>query len=296
MSSLRAALIALFAASVAMAAVMVALVVSSDHESAKELAATLGPFIGLSFCGTGVFAWLRRPHNRFGALMTGVGFAWFLSALTEANDPWVYTLGVYLGPLYLVLVGHMLLAFPSGRLETTAARTLIAVAYLDALLVQLPYFFLNGDISGDRPRAGQRVGHHRQPRQRAGLRDRRAAGRRRADLLARRAAVPEAQGRHAAAAAGDGAGAVDRRRADVHAGGREPPAPHRRLEPDRRGPERRVADRLRGPAVGLRRSACCARATAAPARSATSSSASTPRASRASRCATRSPTRSATAR
>jgi signal transduction histidine kinase len=148
MSSLRAALIALFAASVAMAAVMVALVVSSDHESSPELAATLGPFIGLSFCGTGVFAWLRRPHNRFGALMTGVGFAWFLSALTEANDPWVYTLGVYLAPLYLVLVGHMLLAFPSGRLETTAARALIAVAYLDALLVQLPYFFLNGDISG----------------------------------------------------------------------------------------------------------------------------------------------------
>jgi signal transduction histidine kinase len=148
MSSLRAALIALFAASVAMAAVMVALVVSSDHESSKELAATLGPFIGLSFCGTGVFAWLRRPHNRFGALMTGVGFAWFLSALTESNDPWVYTLGVYLGPLYLVLVGHMLLAFPSGRLETTAARTLIVIGYLDALLVQLPYFFLNGDISG----------------------------------------------------------------------------------------------------------------------------------------------------
>jgi signal transduction histidine kinase len=148
MSSLRAALIALFAASVAMAAVMVALVVSSDHQTSKELAATLGPFIGLSFCGTGVFAWLRRPHNRFGALMTGVGFAWFLSALTEANDPWVYTLGVYLGPLYLVLVGHMLLAFPSGRLETTAARTLIVIGYLDALLVQLPSFFLNADISG----------------------------------------------------------------------------------------------------------------------------------------------------
>jgi len=99
MSSLRAALLALFAASVAMAAVMVALVVSSDHETAKPLTAVLGPFVGLSFCGTGVFAWLRRPHNRFGALMTAVGFAWFLSGLTEANDPWVYTLGVYLGAL-----------------------------------------------------------------------------------------------------------------------------------------------------------------------------------------------------
>src|SRR3954465_15838262 len=147
MSSVRAALIALFAASVAMAAVMVALVVSSDHEANKPLMAVLGPFIGLSFAGTGVFAGPRRPHNRFGALMTAVGFAWFLSGLTEANDPWVYTLGVYLAPLYLVLVGHMLLAFPTGRLETTQARTLIALGYLDALLVQIPFFVLGGNIT-----------------------------------------------------------------------------------------------------------------------------------------------------
>ncbi|WP_051223029.1 sensor histidine kinase [Conexibacter woesei] len=149
MSSLRYALAALFAASVAMAAVMVALVVSSDHESAKGVTAVLGPFIGLSFCGTGVFAWMRRPHNRFGALMTAVGFAWFLGGLTEANDPWVYTLGVYVGPLYLVLVGHMLLAFPSGRLETPAAQWLVAIAYVTALAVQVPFFLLGGDISGD---------------------------------------------------------------------------------------------------------------------------------------------------
>jgi signal transduction histidine kinase len=146
-SSLRAALAALFAASVAMAAVMVALVVSSDHETQPTLTATLGVFIGLSYCGTGVFAWFRRPHNRLGALMTGVGFAWFLSALMEANDPWVYTLGIYLGSLYLVAVGHLLLAFPTGRLETTPARVLIAVAYLDVLLVQIPFFLLGGDLS-----------------------------------------------------------------------------------------------------------------------------------------------------
>jgi signal transduction histidine kinase len=149
MSSLRYALVALFAASVALAAVMVALVVSSDHETAKPFMAVVGPFIGLSFSGIGVFAWMRRPHNRFGALMTAVGFAWFLSGLTESNDPWVYTLGVYLGPLYLVLVGHMLLAFPSGRLETTAARWLVVIAYLTALAVQIPFFLLGGDISGD---------------------------------------------------------------------------------------------------------------------------------------------------
>jgi signal transduction histidine kinase len=148
MSSLRAALLALLAAAVAMAAVMVALVVSSNHEDARTLTAILGPFIGLSLCATGIYAWLRRPHNRFGALMTAVGFAWFLSGMTEANDAGVYTLGVYLAPLWLVFVGHMLLAFPSGRVETTQARTLLAIAYLDVLFVQLPFFLLGGRIDG----------------------------------------------------------------------------------------------------------------------------------------------------
>jgi signal transduction histidine kinase len=148
MTSLRAALLALFAAAVALAAVMVGLVVSSEHETSKALVATLGPFVGLSFCGTGIYAWMRRPHNRFGALMTAVGFAWFLSGLAEANDPWIATLGVYLSPLYLVLVGHMLLSFPSGRLATNAERMLIALAYLDVFFVQLPFFLLGGVIVG----------------------------------------------------------------------------------------------------------------------------------------------------
>ena len=148
MSSLRAALWGLFAASIALAGVIVALVVTSDHETSKELTAVLGPFIGLSFCATGIFAWMRRPHNRFGALMTAVGFAWFLAGLTEANGPFVYTLGTYVGPLYLVLVGHMLLAFPSGRLEGTAARVLLSIGYLDVLLVLLPFYLLGGEIDG----------------------------------------------------------------------------------------------------------------------------------------------------
>jgi signal transduction histidine kinase len=148
MNSLRVALFALFVASIALAAVMVALVLSSNHEDNRTVIAVLGPFIGLSFCGTGIFAWVRRPHNRFGALMTGVGLAWFVSGLTESDNAWVYTLGVYLAPLWLVLVGHMLLAFPSGRLETTEARALLAIAYLDVIFVQLPFLLLGGRIEG----------------------------------------------------------------------------------------------------------------------------------------------------
>jgi signal transduction histidine kinase len=148
-SSLRAALGALFAAAVAMAAVFVALVTSSDHQADPGLTAAIGAAIGLSYCGIGLFAWWRRPHNRFGALLTGVGFAWMLTALTEANDAWVYTLGVYVGSLYLAVVGHTLLALPTGRLESTRARLLVALAYLNVFLVQIPFLLLGGDLSDE---------------------------------------------------------------------------------------------------------------------------------------------------
>jgi signal transduction histidine kinase len=149
MLGLRRALLALFALGVIFAGLDVALALSSTHEDQKMVTAILGPLIGLSFMGTGVFAWWRRPLNRFGLLMTGVGIAWFLSGLTESNNSTVFTIGSYVEPLYLVIVIQMVLSFPTGRLETFAQRVTIAAAYLDVLVVRLPFFLLGGDIAGN---------------------------------------------------------------------------------------------------------------------------------------------------
>ena len=149
MLGLRRALLALFALGVIFAGLDVALALTSSHEDQKVVTAILGPLIGLSFIGTGVFAWWRRPLNRFGLLMTGVGFAWFLAGLTESNNSTVFTIGSYVEPLYLVIVIQMVLSFPTGRLETFAQRVTIAAGYLDVLAVRLPFFLLGGDISGD---------------------------------------------------------------------------------------------------------------------------------------------------
>jgi signal transduction histidine kinase len=146
MLGLRRALLALFALGILFAGLDVALVLASQHEDQKVATAILAPVIGLSFIGTGVFAWWRRPLNRFGLLMTSVGFAWFLSGLAESNNPTVFTLGSYVEPLYLVLVIQMVLAFPTGRLETVAQRVVIIAGYLDVLAVRLPFFLLGGDI------------------------------------------------------------------------------------------------------------------------------------------------------
>ena len=155
MLGLRRALLALFALGVVFAGFIVALVLTSDHEEQKVLTAIVAPMVGLTFIGTGVFAWWRRPLNRFGLLMTSVGFGYFLGGLTESNNSTVFTLASYVGPLYIVTVVQMVLSFPTGRLETLGQRVVIVAGYLDVLLVRLPYFLLGGDISagleGPRP-------------------------------------------------------------------------------------------------------------------------------------------------
>ena len=42
-------------------------------------------------------------------LMTAVGFAWFLSALTAADSDWLYTIGILLSSLYAAVFVHGLL-------------------------------------------------------------------------------------------------------------------------------------------------------------------------------------------
>jgi signal transduction histidine kinase len=146
MPGLRRALLALFALGALFAGADVALVLASDHETQKALAAVLVPLIGLAFIGTGTFAWWRRPLNRFGLLMTAVGFAWFVGQMTESNNAVVYTIASFVGPLYLVLVVHLVLAFPSGRLDTPS-RWIVAAAYFDAYVLTLPVFLLDGDLN-----------------------------------------------------------------------------------------------------------------------------------------------------
>jgi signal transduction histidine kinase len=149
MLALRRALLALLALGVVFAGLDVAITLVSRHEPHKLVVVVFQAVIGLSFVGVGISAWWRRPLNRFGLLMTMVGFAWFLAGLAEANSSGLFTFGSYLGPLYIVVAVHMVLAFPSGRLETTTQRAVVAAGYLTVLFVRLPFFLLGGDITSN---------------------------------------------------------------------------------------------------------------------------------------------------
>jgi signal transduction histidine kinase len=136
-TSVRRALLALGAVGFVAGAVPLILALGSDYTESRGLIAVFGPLIGWAFIGTGLFAWWRRPENRFGPLMTAVGFSWCVGGLSAANSPGVFIVGFALGVLPYAFLLHMLMAFPSGRLEGHLSQALTAGAYFLTTVYQV---------------------------------------------------------------------------------------------------------------------------------------------------------------
>jgi signal transduction histidine kinase len=132
MRSLRRALLALGAVGFVAGAVPLALALANEGGHQRTLIAVTGPLIGWAFIGTGIYAWLRRPENRFGALMTAVGFSGCLAGLRVSADPWVFIVGLLFITSQWALLYHMLLAFPGGTLHGRLERLLVAGMYFSA--------------------------------------------------------------------------------------------------------------------------------------------------------------------
>jgi signal transduction histidine kinase len=130
--SLRRALAGIAIAGAVVCAALLAVAIDSVGGHHRDLITILGPVIGAAFIGTGLLAWLRRPENRFGALMVAVGFSYCLSALIVTTGSWTFITGLLVIALPYAIVFHILLAFPSGRLETRGNRALAGAAYLVA--------------------------------------------------------------------------------------------------------------------------------------------------------------------
>jgi len=127
---MRGRWLALVAAAGAAAGVgAVLLVVASDHQESKVATAVLAVGAGVAFVASGLVAMWRRPANRTGALLTGTGFLWFLAVLGAANHPWVFAFGLLTGSVAWPLLAHLILAFPSGRLDSRVYRWFVGIVW-----------------------------------------------------------------------------------------------------------------------------------------------------------------------
>jgi signal transduction histidine kinase len=138
MTSQRRALWALAALGFVFGLAVLALMVTSDLAEPAGVWGTAALVVGWSYIGVGLFAWGRRPDNRVGALMVATGFAWLVSQSGFSDVPLVFTLANILGTIYFAVALHLLLAFPSGTLQSQAERWIVGTAYVLAAVCVVP--------------------------------------------------------------------------------------------------------------------------------------------------------------
>jgi signal transduction histidine kinase len=153
MTGLRRALIAIGAAGVLLAVVVVILVAQSEHEPHKTTTIILGGLLGAGFIATGLFAWWRRPENRFGALMTAVGFAWYLTAFTESNNAAVFSIALAFNGVIWAIVVQALLAYPTGRVEGRGPKWILGLTWAAVIVIPLSQVLFTEDygLTGSQP-------------------------------------------------------------------------------------------------------------------------------------------------
>ena len=100
--------------------------------------------VAWAFVLAGLLAWLRRPANRLGPLMLAGGLALAARQLRYSHDAAVFTVFFLLGDIGFALVGHSILAYPSGRVQGRGQRSLVRAGYATMILFPLTVLLLHG--------------------------------------------------------------------------------------------------------------------------------------------------------
>jgi signal transduction histidine kinase len=83
--------------------------------------------IGLTYLYGGLAIWDHEPANRTGRLMTLVGLTWFIGTLDDSGIPIINEVALALEDTSLVILVALVLAYPSGKLETRVDRVAITI-------------------------------------------------------------------------------------------------------------------------------------------------------------------------
>ncbi|WP_327002536.1 hypothetical protein OHA72_46665 [Dactylosporangium sp. NBC_01737] len=113
---------------------VVGLMLKAEDGSHPTADLVFGGVNGFLFLAAGLVAHARKPDNRVGLLMVLVGVGWFAEDLQFSWVPWVFAVGGLFSHVSTAFGAHLVLAYPTGRLSSTAARVLAGLAYLVAFV------------------------------------------------------------------------------------------------------------------------------------------------------------------
>lgn len=104
-----------------------------------------------AFVVAGILAMIRRPGNRVGPLLVLVGIVWMLPVVQVFGTPFTETFAELLKGSHWILLAHLVLAFPTGRLTTRAERAVVGAFYVYAVpnaIGSLPFWDPKVDCPG----------------------------------------------------------------------------------------------------------------------------------------------------
>ena len=99
----------------------------------------------------GLYAWSRRPSQRFGLVLVAAGGTWAVTTLAESADPFAYTVGRTAGWLAELLFVYLVLSFPTGRLPELIDRRLVRAMTAVVAVFYLPQLVLAETFSVPSP-------------------------------------------------------------------------------------------------------------------------------------------------
>jgi signal transduction histidine kinase len=140
MTPSRRALVAVALVAFAFGVGVLVAMAGGEHNAHRGAYAVLALATGWGFTGTGLYVWRRRPGNRVGPLMIAVGFSGMLKALAFSDGSVLFTIGSLADVLIFAVLIHLLLSFPSGRLEGRLDRLLVGASYFNTTVVSTAAF------------------------------------------------------------------------------------------------------------------------------------------------------------
>ncbi|HSZ70752.1 MAG TPA: sensor histidine kinase [Solirubrobacteraceae bacterium] len=120
-----------------------------EHNVHRGAFAGLFLATGWGFVGVGLWVWKQRSAGNIGPLMVAVGLSGLLKGLAFSNDSVVFAIASVGEVLIYAVLIHLLLSFPSGRLETRLDRLLVTIAYVNTTVVQLGVFLFTDPSKAD---------------------------------------------------------------------------------------------------------------------------------------------------
>ena len=143
MSGSRGAIGALAAAGIVCGLAALALVLTGDHEQITGPFVVLALTLGWSFIGTGLYALWRRPGAADRpADDARSGSCGSSARCPESDSALVFTVGLALAGLWSGPFVHLLVAFPTGRVDAGLERALVRLGYAIPLLAPVGLLFL----------------------------------------------------------------------------------------------------------------------------------------------------------